>query len=111
MATMSWNWWNKVLRPAAFTIDAERAHELGMVALRAGAFLPRASPNDWPLGPVERFGLQFKNPIGLAAGFDKNGVAVESLASLGFGFVEVGTVTDEPQPGNERPRLFRLPED
>ncbi len=62
-------------------------------------------------GEVERFGLTFKNPFGIAAGFDKNGVVVNQLASLGFGFVEVGTVTFHPQKGNEKPRLFRLPED
>ena len=61
-----------------------------------------------PLGPIERFGLQFRNPIGLAAGFDKNGTAAQALAALGFGFIEVGSVTSEPQPGNPRPRLFRL---
>jgi dihydroorotate dehydrogenase len=61
--------------------------------------------------PVERFGLTFPNPLGMAAGFDKNGAVVDQLADLGFGFVEVGTVTLEPQPGNEKPRLFRLPED
>src|SRR6185436_9712900 len=60
---------------------------------------------------LRRFGLTFSNPIGLAAGFDKNGVALESLAALGFGFIEAGTVTYHAQPGNERPRLFRLPLD
>jgi dihydroorotate dehydrogenase len=60
---------------------------------------------------LERFGLNFSNPLGMAAGFDKNGIVVNQLASLGFGFVEVGTVTLRPQKGNEKPRLFRLPED
>ncbi len=63
------------------------------------------------LGKLERFGLEFRNPIGLAAGFDKNGTAAQALAALGFGFIEVGSVTSEPQPGNPRPRLFRLPRD
>jgi dihydroorotate dehydrogenase len=64
-----------------------------------------------PFGELERFGLEFRNPIGLAAGFDKNGTAAQALAALGFGFIEVGSVTSEPQPGNPRPRLFRLPRD
>lgn len=61
--------------------------------------------------PITRFGLTFKNPLGLAAGFDKNGIALQPLAALGFGFIEAGTVTYHPQPGNARPRLFRLSED
>ena len=64
-----------------------------------------------PFGKLERFGLTFRNPVGLAAGFDKNGTAAQALAALGFGFIEVGSVTSEPQPGNPRPRLFRLPHD
>jgi dihydroorotate dehydrogenase len=64
-----------------------------------------------PFGQLERFGVEFRNPIGLAAGFDKNGTAAQALSALGFGFVEVGSVTSEPQPGNPRPRLFRLPLD
>jgi len=64
-----------------------------------------------PFGELKRFGLTFSNPIGLAAGFDKNGIALRSLAALGFGFIEAGTVTYHAQPGNERPRLFRLPQD
>jgi len=62
-------------------------------------------------GKLKRFGLEFRNPIGLAAGFDKNGTAAQALAALGFGFIEVGSVTSEPQPGNPRPRLCRLPRD
>ena len=64
-----------------------------------------------PFGKLKRFGLEFANPIGLAAGFDKNGRVADALSALGFGFVEVGTVTNEPQSGNEKPRLFRLPAD
>lgn len=106
--------WEKMVRPVMFSLDAERAHKLGMMALRnglaSGLFAPRSS--ELPQGlAVSRFGLDFANPLGLAAGFDKNAVAVDALANLGFGFVEVGTVTYEPQPGNERPRLFRLPAD
>lgn len=92
-------------------MDAERAHELGISALRTGLASP-FYPADPSFGfePIELFGLQFKNPFGIAAGFDKNGVVVEQLASLGFAFVEVGTVTARPQPGNPKPRMFRLPE-
>jgi len=64
-----------------------------------------------PFGNLKRFGLTFSNPIGLAAGFDKNGEAADALCALGFGFIEVGTVTSQPQPGNPKPRLFRLPRD
>jgi dihydroorotate dehydrogenase len=64
-----------------------------------------------PFGKLRRFGLEFDNPLGLAAGFDKNGTAAQALAALGFGFIEVGSVTSEPQAGNPRPRLFRLPRD
>jgi dihydroorotate dehydrogenase len=64
-----------------------------------------------PFGKLKRFGLEFSNPVGLAAGFDKSGTAAQALAALGFGFIEVGSVTSHPQPGNPRPRLFRLPRD
>lgn len=104
--------WEKIMRPAAFALDAERAHELGMSALKKGLALPfYVDDNTFGMKPVEVFGLKFPNPLGLAAGFDKNGLVVDQLASLGFGFVEVGTVTAEPQPGNPKPRMFRLPED
>ena len=99
-----------------FRLDAEVAHEIGINALRIGlgngllqkTFGKRAAES---FGPIERFGLKFANPLGIAAGFDKNGVVVNQLASLGFGFVETGTVTLRPQPGNDKPRLFRLPDD
>ncbi|MEO5857822.1 MAG: quinone-dependent dihydroorotate dehydrogenase [Pyrinomonadaceae bacterium] len=104
--------WEKFGRPAMFGLDAEAAHELGMKALQWGLSAPYYSdPRSFDLGPVERFRLEFPNPVGIAAGLDKNAVAVNQLASLGFGFVEVGTVTFEAQPGNPRPRMFRLPED
>jgi dihydroorotate dehydrogenase len=92
-----------------FRLPAETAHDLGIRALRLG--FGAAAGDDAPFGPLERFGLTFRNPIGMAAGFDKNGAVVDQLASLGFGFVEVGTVTYKAQPGNPKPRLFRLPED
>ncbi|MEO7672526.1 MAG: quinone-dependent dihydroorotate dehydrogenase [Pyrinomonadaceae bacterium] len=104
------NIFRKLIRPALFRLDAEKAHELSVKALRSGLvgiFTPKRTPNQG----LDRFGLMFDNPIGVAAGFDKNGVVVNQLAALGFGFVEVGTVTCEPQKGNEKPRLFRLPED
>jgi len=103
--------WQKLIRPAVFGLDAEQAHEIGIKALKLG-FGSFGSPRtDIEFGEIERFGLKFANPLGVAAGFDKNGIVVNQLASLGFGFVEVGTVTFDPQPGNPKPRLFRLPED
>ncbi len=107
------------LRPALFRLEAERAHELAMgglaLASRSRAALralraSSAAARD-PALAVRAFGLTFPNPIGLAAGLDKDGVAVPALAALGFGFLEVGTVTAAAQPGNARPRLFRLVED
>jgi dihydroorotate dehydrogenase len=105
--------WEKIFRPALFGLDAERAHELGMKALTNGLARPFyvSDVSFHEFGRIERFGLTFSNPLGIAAGFDKNGVAVNELTSLGFGYVEVGTVTFRAQKGNERPRLFRLPAD
>jgi dihydroorotate dehydrogenase len=109
--------YRSLLRPALFRLEPETAHEfalrtlstaLGTEAARRAASRRFARS---PFGELERFGLKFKNPVGLAAGFDKNGKVARQLAGLGFGFVEVGTVTHLPQPGNPRPRLFRLPED
>ncbi len=99
--------WKDLGRRALFALDAERAHEIGMKVLTSG-LLPAQETVDLP---VERFGLRFLNPLGVAAGFDKNGVAVNAFAGLGFGFVEVGTVTARPQSGNPKPRMFRLPDD
>jgi dihydroorotate dehydrogenase len=98
--------WYQALRPALFALDPERAHKLVLQALRTvGQRGLRV-----PVGvPVELMGLRFPNRVGLAAGFDKNGAAVDGLGSLGFGFIEVGTVTPRAQPGRARPRLFRLP--
>jgi dihydroorotate dehydrogenase len=104
--------YEKILRPLLFRLPPETAHELALHALAwgpAGAF--GARENAAAFGPLTRFGLNFTNPVGLAAGFDKNGVAVKSLAALGFGFLEVGTATHLPQPGNPKPRMFRLPAD
>lgn len=96
-------------RPLLFSLDPETAHELTIGALHiAGRVLPVATP--LPADPVELMGLRFPNRIGLAAGLDKNGEAIDGLARLGFGFIEIGTITPRAQPGNPRPRMFRLPE-
>ena len=94
-----------------FGLDAERAHALGIEALKLGLISSRTPDLADEFGEIERFGLKFANPLGVAAGFDKNGVVVNQLSELGFGFVEVGTVTYNPQAGNPKPRLFRLPDD
>jgi dihydroorotate dehydrogenase len=91
-------------------MDAERAHRIGFAALQAGRPVLEALPRVQGPG-LRAMGLHFPGPLGLAAGFDKNAVGIDALAGLGFSFVEVGTVTGEPQPGNPAPRLFRLPED
>jgi dihydroorotate dehydrogenase len=104
------------IRPFLFRLDPEAAHRLTLQLVRLAGDLP---PTCWllqamyaaPEKPVEAFGLHFKNPVGLAAGYDKDGVAVRGLAGLGFGHLEIGTVTPRPQPGNPKPRVFRLVED
>ena len=99
-------------RPFLFHLDAERAHGLGLAALEAAyrtGLNPLVSGRAKPL-PTRILGLQFPNPVGCAAGLDKNGAHVDALLGLGFGFVEVGTTTPRPQEGNPRPRMFRLPE-
>lgn len=98
------------LLPLMRRMDAERAHDLALRALRLGLAGRDGAPDD-PRLAIDALGLHFSNPIGLAAGFDKNAVALAPLARLGFGLVEAGTVTRRPQPGNPRPRLFRLEED
>lgn len=111
------SFYEKLIRPLLFNISPETAHEIGIESLKVGLSSEAAQNfaakkfSVESLGEIERFGLKFKNPLGIAAGFDKNGIVVNQLAALGFGFVEVGTVTFKPQPGNEKPRLFRLPED
>ena len=96
--------------PLMRRLDPERAHDCALLALRLGLAGTAALPAD-PALEVSALGCRFRTPIGLAAGFDKNGVAVAPLMRLGFGFVEAGTVTPLPQPGNPRPRLFRLEAD
>jgi dihydroorotate dehydrogenase len=96
-------------RPLLRRIDAEEAHRLAILGLRLAPILPRGT-DDASLA-IRAFGLNFPNPVGMAAGFDKHGEVPGELLKLGFGFVEVGTVTPLPQPGNARPRLFRLPPD
>lgn len=106
----------RLFRPLLFRLDPETAHGLTLNLLRLAGIFP---PSRWLLGdlfaapekPVEAFGLKFKNPVGLAAGYDKDGVALRGLAALGFGHLEIGTVTPRPQEGNPKPRVFRLVED
>lgn len=107
----------KFIRPVLFRLNAETAHDVGIATLRYGLAsdtaqrLATKNSQFESFGAIERFGLKFASPLGVAAGFDKNGVVINQLAALGFGFVEVGTVTHEPQTGNRKPRLFRLPQD
>ena len=99
-------------RPFLFCLDAEKAHDLGLAALEAAyrtGLNPLLASRPAPL-PTRVFGIDFPNPVGLAAGLDKNAAHIDALAALGFGFIEVGTVTPRPQPGNPKPRMFRLPE-
>lgn len=96
--------------PILLRMKPERAHSLGLRALRLGLVGQDSTPDDPILGQ-RVLGLEFRNPIGLAAGLDKDAVAIEALMRLGFGFVEAGTVTTRPQVGNPKPRLFRLGED
>src|SRR5688572_11384175 len=99
-------------RPLLFCLDAERAHDLSLASIEAAyrtGLNPLVAAKPKPL-PVECFGLRFDNPVGLAAGLDKNGAHVDALAALGFGFIEVGTTTPRPQAGNPKPRMFRLPQ-
>ena len=100
-------------RPFLFGLEPERAHRLTLGALdlawNSGCIGLVGGRRPAPL-PTRVLGLTFPNPVGLAAGLDKNGDHVDALLGLGFGFVEIGTVTPRPQPGNPRPRLFRLPE-
>jgi len=101
-----------LLRSLMFKLPAETSHDLALDLIGAAGRLRLADKlvRPVPAQPVEVMGLTFDNPVGLAAGLDKNAVAVDGLAALGFGSIEVGTVTPRPQPGNPKPRLFRLPE-
>jgi len=111
----------RVVRPLLFAIGPESIHHASLHALSfagrgaigraACAFASGVSPSEAAHDPAELMGLRFRNRIGLGAGFDKDGVAIRGWAALGFGFVELGTVTPRPQPGNAKPRLFRLGED
>ena len=107
-----------LVKPLLFNLDAERAHHLVFDNLRrtarttgTPALLRVLYDFQHPSLECEVFGLKFPNPVGLAAGFDKNAALTDELATLGFGFVEIGTGTPRPQPGNPAPRLFRLPQD
>jgi dihydroorotate dehydrogenase len=110
--------YDRLLRPLLFRLDPERAHHLGIAALRAAGLMPGLSraligarADADPRLAQKLWDLDFPNPLGLAAGFDKDGVALPGFAALGFGFLEAGTVTPKAQPGNDKPRIFRLPED
>ncbi|MEN9772963.1 MAG: hypothetical protein RL322_33 [Pseudomonadota bacterium] len=100
-----------VIRPLLFALEPERAHQLTFALLER---LKDSTAVDWLTGPrctdpVEIMGLSFPNRVGLSAGLDKNGDHIDALAALGFGFLEIGTVTPRPQPGNPKPRIFRIP--
>jgi dihydroorotate dehydrogenase len=100
--------YERLLRPLLFALDPETAHHFVLAFLRAtGLFLPRTTDT---ISPLSAFGLNFRHRVGLAAGLDKNGVALPAWEALGFSFVEIGTVTAQAQPGNPRPRIFRYPE-
>jgi len=101
-----------LLRPALFSLEPELAHNVTLKLLKLAektglSALSKAKSDN---KPVTVMGLDFKNPVGLAAGLDKNGDYIDALAALGFGSIEIGTITPRPQPGNPKPRLFRLPE-
>lgn len=96
-------------RPLLFSLDPERAHELSLSMLKT-AHKMGAMQQKIAAKPVSCMGIEFPNPVGLAAGLDKNGAYIDALAGMGFGFIEVGTVTPRPQSGNPKPRLFRLPQ-
>jgi dihydroorotate dehydrogenase len=100
----------KYARPVLRKLDPERAHDLTMLALKSGLYRRQDAPDD-PRLEQNIWGLKFGNPVGIAAGFDKNAYVAKSLFRIGFGFVEVGTVTPKPQKGNEKPRIFRLNRD
>lgn len=95
-----------MIKPLVFSLDAETAHEASLELLQS---LYRLIPAKQHQQPVSVMGLDFPNPVGLAAGLDKNGDYLDGLSRLGFGFIEIGTVTPRAQPGNPRPRLFRIP--
>lgn len=97
-----------LIKPFVFALDPETAHELAIAGMRTkGALMPGGGP--LPDTPTRVMGIDFPNRIGLAAGLDKNGECIDALSAWGFGFLEIGTVTPRPQPGNPKPRMFRLP--
>src|SRR5216117_4625810 len=106
--------YERLVRPLLFSLDAETAHRFTIALLRQASQFDLAlrtlSAFRPPPRPKVLLGLNFPNPIGLAAGLDKNGVAIPAWAALGFGFIEIGTVTAKPQSGNPKPRIFRFPE-
>jgi dihydroorotate dehydrogenase len=101
-----------LVRPFLFCLDAERAHDLALTSIQAAyrtGLNPLLAEKPKSL-PTNVFGIEFPNPVGLAAGLDKNGTHIDALAALGFGFIEIGTTTPRAQPGNPKPRMWRLPE-
>ncbi len=107
-----------IIRPLLFMMDAERVHYLVFTLLKLKGRIPVFKSllrafclYKHPSLAKQLFGLQFENPVGLAAGFDKDATLIDELACFGFGFIEIGTLTPQPQPGNDKPRLFRLPQD
>lgn len=110
--------YRRIIKPLLFSLNIERAHHIVLLMLRIFGLIPggrwllrKCYAVKHPALEREVFGMRFANPVGIAAGFDRNGEAYRELAALGFGFVEVGTVTPRPQAGNPRPRVFRLPKD
>ncbi len=101
-----------LLRSVFFSMDAESAHHLGMQGMKTAQRLGLIKLLAYPVSDKPRsvMGIDFPNPVGLAAGLDKNGDYIDALAALGFGFLEIGTITPRPQPGNPKPRLFRIPQ-
>jgi dihydroorotate dehydrogenase len=111
--------YQKLIRPILFQLAPEQAHDLTLTALRMVGrsrllmeFIRRMyTAHSHDITPVSAFGLKFPNPVGLAAGYDKDGIALRGLSTLGFGHLEIGTVTPRPQEGNPRPRIFRIPDE
>ena len=110
--------YQRIIKPVLFSLTIEQAHRAVLLLLRIVGLIPggrwllrKCYAEAHPSLEREVFGIRFPNPVGLAAGFDRNGEAIRELSALGFGFIEIGTVTPRPQGGNPRPRVFRLPRD
>ena len=109
--------YQRIVKPLLFKLDPEKAHAISMATLNLSqqlgmtSLIKQFAGYNHTIDPVELFGLPFRNRVGLAAGFDKNGDYLPVLSALGFSHIEAGTVTPRPQPGNPKPRLFRLPLD